>query len=91
MGFTKTLPIGNMGSLVISESAGVASCKASITESAGGGAIAGFAQASASFEFDLKAQSVIDVGIEMMAVKFPMFSVEILALKGLIDAEIAKA
>lgn len=90
MGFSKVIPVGSAGSVSINEQDGVASVKVTLSQSAGGGEIAGFAKASLTAEIDISAQQLIDAGLELAKVKFPSAAALIDAAKAGIDAEMAK-
>ncbi|HEY5259463.1 MAG TPA: hypothetical protein VIJ46_02365 [Rhabdochlamydiaceae bacterium] len=89
--FSKELKLGDAGSLVVSESAGVAKLILSIGGSAGGGAVAGALKCQASVEADVAAAELIDLGLALAEAKFPLVAGLIAAAKAGIDAELAKA
>lgn len=91
MSFSKVIPVGSVGQLEISEAGGVATLKATLAQSAGGGSMEGVAKASASIELDVSAKQLIDAGLELAAAKFPMAAAAIEGAKAMIDAELAKA
>ena len=86
MSFSKVI-----GPLVISEDAGVAMISIKQDATVGGGTVAGFVSAGVDAHVKVDAKMLVDAGMELVASKFPMFSVEIAALQALIDAEIKKA
>lgn len=89
--FSKEIKLGDAGSLVVSESAGVAKVILSIGTSVGGGEVAGVLKGAASIEVDLGAQQLIDLGFDLAAAKFPALAGLIAAAKAGVDAELAKA
>lgn len=89
-GFSKVIPIGTAGSLVISEAGGIANLKLSVSEALGGGSVAGVAKAALSAEVDVSALMLIDAGLGLLESKFPSASPIIATIKALVDAEIAK-
>ena len=90
MSYSKVIPVGSAGSLTISEAAGQASVKVSLNEQAGGGEIAGFAKAQLSAEIDVNALVLADVGLEIIAAKYPAASSLILSIKAIMDGEASK-
>lgn len=73
------------GPVGVSESAGKVSVTISAVEGAGG--ITASINASATLDSEV----FVDAGLGALSSKFPSLSVEIGALKALVDAEIAKA
>lgn len=90
MSYSKVIPIGNAGSLNISEAGGVAKLDIAIAESLGGGNIAGVAKASVAIGVEVSALLLMDAGMDLAASKFPQFAAEIALVKGALDAEAAK-
>lgn len=86
----KVIPIGSAGQLTISESGGVASISVSISQSVGGGSVAGVASGSLSASVQLSAAQLIDAGLELAKEKFPSAAAVINGAKAAIDAEMAK-
>lgn len=90
MAFSKVIPVGSAGALVLSEDAGVASISVSLKEALGQGALAGVASGSVSAQVSVSAKELIDAGLELIAAKFPSAAPLIEGLKSAIDAELAK-
>lgn len=91
MSFSKVIPVGSAGQVEISEAAGVASFKVSLSQAAGGGPLEGFAKAKVSAEFDVSAAQLIKAGLELAKAKFPAAASIIDGAEAAIDAELAKA
>lgn len=89
MSLSKTITLGSIGSITISEGSGIASLAITVGAEAGGGAIAGFAKVKNTTEVDIEDQILVDAGLEIAATKFPGFAVEIAALKALIDSKLS--
>ena len=90
MGYSKELPIGEVGKLVISEEAGQASAKLVLSSEMGGGKVHGFAKASVSAELDLDSVMLIKVGFELAKAKYPTMAPYIAAAETALLVEIAK-
>jgi hypothetical protein len=79
------------GPLVISESAGVVTVALALSESVGGGSVAGSLKASVFASAELSAVQLIDAALSLAAVKYPSVALEIQGVKALVDAELASA
>lgn len=90
MSFQKVLIQGDVGSVQISESGGVACISASLSASAGGGNLKGVASVSASVAVNVSAVHLMDAGLDLAASKFPQFAAEVALIKAALDAEAAK-
>lgn len=73
----------------ISEAAGNVTLAVTLSESAGGGALAGVASVSGSLSVSFGAKQLIDAGLELAAAKYPSVAALITEAKVLIDAEIS--
>jgi hypothetical protein len=89
MSFSKTIALGSLGSLVVSESAGVAQLQLSVGDAIGGGQAAGVATASASVQAQVSAKQLIDLGFALAEAKFPSAASLIAAAQAAVDAELA--
>lgn len=83
----KTIALGSMGSLVLSEAAGKVSAVITLAEQTAG-SIPGAGKASLSASVELDGQAIIDVGLELLVAKFPSAAGLIEGLKAILDAEI---
>lgn len=90
MSYSKTIAVGSQGSLVITEAEGVATVKFDLSQNAGGGPVAGFAQGQVSAQVSVSAKELIDAGLALAAAKFPTATVIITEVQAVIDAEISK-
>ena len=77
-----------IGPVLISESAGVATV--SVSETAGGGSVAGFVTASLSAQAQVSAIELVNVGLALAAEKFPAAASLITGVQAIVDAEVAK-
>ena len=91
MGFSKVIESGKLGSVTVSEEAGVVSLVGSLDSSVGGGEATGIVTIGASVSVKMSAKQMIDIGLELAATKFPSVASEIALAKAAIDAELAKA
>ena len=89
MGYSKSIALGSLGSLVISEAAGQVQVQLSLSDQAGGGSIGGFAKGTVSVAISLDSKELIDAGLSLAETKFPAASAEIAALKAIVDAAVA--
>lgn len=90
MGFSKVIPVGEAGSISITESGGVATVKVALSQGVGGGSVAGFAKAQVSAEIDVSAIQLIDAGLALLKEKFPAAASIVDGAQAIIDAEVAK-
>lgn len=88
MSYSKSIALGSVGQISISESAGKANLSLTLSEQAGGNEIAGFAKGSVSVSVELDAKELIDAGMALAEAKFPSAAPEIAALKAIIDAAV---
>lgn len=88
--FQKQYPLGDVGQVSLSESAGVVSISVSASHSAGGGSLEGVASASVSASIQLSAKQLIDAGFDLAAAKFPAAASLIAAAKAGVDSELAQ-
>ena len=88
--YSKSIPVGSLGQVSISEQGGVATVKVTLSEQAGGNEIKGFAKASLSAELDVDAMALVDAGLVMLEGKFPAVAPLIATIKGIIDSEATK-
>ena len=89
-GFSKSIDLGSAGKLDLSELAGVVTAKLSLSESVGGGSVAGVVKGTVSAEVDFGAQQLIDAGLALVKAKYPALAAVVDAVQSGIDAEIAK-
>jgi len=89
-GFNKVYPIGQAGSLVVEESAGVVKATLALVESAGGGKTEGFLKAHLSGGVELDALLLVNVGLDLISAKHPTATALVDGLKAIIDAAAAK-
>lgn len=71
MGFSKTIELGNVGSLTLSEAAGTATVKVTVAQNVGGGAAAGIVKAAASAEIDISAAELAKLALDFLKSKLP--------------------
>lgn len=90
MGYSKLIPIGSAGQLSIAEAGGVAQLQLSLSESVGGGSVAGVAKGSVSASIEVSALELVDAGLGLLESKFPAVASIIAVLKAAIDAEASK-
>lgn len=90
MSFSKIIPLGSAGQITISEEGGAGSIALSISESVGGGSIAGVAKVKASVEVDASLLQLVDAGLLALEAKLPSLAAAIALLKAAIDAEAPK-
>lgn len=90
MSFSKELVSSDLGSVSVSESAGVVSLVGMAKASLGGGAAAGVASIDAKVAINLEVKHLVDLGLDLAAEKFPAVKSLIDAAKAVIDAELAK-
>lgn len=88
--FSKSIALGSLGSLTVSESDGVARLSVSVGAVAGSGDVAGALKCVASVEADVAASELIDLGLALAEAKFPAIASLIADAKAGIDAELAK-
>lgn len=86
--YSKIIPIGQAGSLTVTEAEGVAKLVLALSE-ASGGALAGVVKGSVSAEAEVSAKMLVDAALDFLAAKYPSASIIIESLKGIIDAEVA--
>ena len=79
-----------IGPVLISESAGVATVSVSVSETAGGGSVAGFVTASLSAQAQVSAIELVNAGLALAAEKFPAAASLITGVQAIVDAEVAK-
>lgn len=91
MSLKKEIALGTAGSVVILEDAGVVSVELALSESVGGGQVAGVVKGTVSAKVEVDAKLLIDAGLELAKLKFPAVAGMIDGAKALIDAELAKA
>jgi len=89
MPFQKTIVSGQLGSVSISESDGVATVSATAQASLGGGSVAGAATVNATVAVNLSAKQLIDAGFALAEAKFPSVAQYLKMAQDAIDAEIA--
>lgn len=71
MVLTKTIPIGDIGALVIKEEAGVASVQFDIKAGAGGGDFKDVVKVTNSTKVEFGAEQLADIGLDALSMKFP--------------------
>lgn len=71
MGFSKTIALGSKGSLSISESLGKVSLNLSLSDSIGGGAVAGVASVGVSAFANVEASELANALFELIESKSP--------------------
>lgn len=91
MSYSKQYPIGQVGALSVSESAGVVNLNVSVSATLGGGQAAGIASASLSGGVSMSVKQLIDLGADLAAAKFPSLAAVFKEAQALIDAELAQA
>lgn len=69
--FSKELQLGQVGSLAVSEAAGVATVKVSVNAAVGGGQAAGVLKAAASVEVDVEAAQLVQLALDLLKSKLP--------------------
>jgi hypothetical protein len=94
MDLSEQVAVGKIGSVSVSESGGEAILSVTLSQSAGGGSLAGAARFSLSMQAEVEAKQVIDAGFAVAKAKFASSALVVAAIgeaQALIDAELAKA
>jgi hypothetical protein len=88
MSYSKTIPLGTVGSIVIAEASGNATVTLALTELSGG-SFPGVAKAVVSAEVEVDGKTLIDLGLALISAKYPSASAIITGLEGIINAGVA--
>jgi len=81
----KIIPLGDVGSLTISEKGGTATCKLTVSASGGGGTLASAAKGSVTAEIDVGVLQLADAGLAALSSAHPALSPLIDVLKAEMD------
>jgi hypothetical protein len=76
-------------SLEVAVSGGIVSLNASLSQSLGGGQVAGILSGTASLGVQLGAQQAADLALAVLEARFPTLAVEIEVVKKALDSELA--